>query len=104
MTELQAEADRVKTIIIGIGMNVNQKTDDFPENIRSIATSLSIEKGEYISRPAVIRAVLSNIEKLYLLYLEKGFYPIKLMWKATPLVSVKRLSPEHCQAIFLDEL
>ncbi|UQD52532.1 biotin--[acetyl-CoA-carboxylase] ligase [Bacillus methanolicus] len=82
LTELQAEADRVKTIIIGIGMNVNQKTDDFPENIRSIATSLSIEKGEYISRPAVIRAVLSNIEKLYLLYLEKGFYPIKLMWES----------------------
>ncbi|EIJ78656.1 bifunctional BirA, biotin operon repressor/biotin--acetyl-CoA-carboxylase ligase [Bacillus methanolicus PB1] len=82
LTELQAEADRVKTIIIGIGMNVNQKVNDFPENIRSIATSLSIEKGEYISRPAIIRAVLSNIEKFYLLYLEKGFYPIKLLWES----------------------
>jgi BirA family transcriptional regulator, biotin operon repressor / biotin---[acetyl-CoA-carboxylase] ligase len=82
LTELQAEADRVKTIIIGIGMNVNQKTDDFPEEIRPIATSLSIEKGEFISRPALIRAVLTNIEKLYLLYLEKGFYPIKLLWES----------------------
>ncbi|MDE3839377.1 biotin--[acetyl-CoA-carboxylase] ligase [Bacillus methanolicus] len=82
LTELQAEADRVKTIIIGIGMNVNQKASDFPEYIRSTATSLSIEKGGYISRPAIIRAVLSNIEKLYLLYLEKGFYPIKLLWES----------------------
>lgn len=82
LTELQAEADRVKTIIIGIGMNVNQKESDFPEYLHTTATSLSIEKGEYISRPAIIRAVLSNIEKLYLLYLEKGFYPIKLLWES----------------------
>lgn len=82
LTELQAEADRVKTIIIGIGMNVNQKESDFPEYLHTTATSLSIEKGGYISRPAIIRAVLSNIEKLYLLYLEKGFYPIKLLWES----------------------
>lgn len=82
LTEMQAEADRIFSIIIGIGMNVNQEKEDFPEEIQEIATSLSIEKGEKISRATLIRSVLSNVERLYLLYLEKGFSPIKLLWES----------------------
>jgi biotin-(acetyl-CoA carboxylase) ligase len=51
---------------IGIGINVNLDTVDYPE-IESIATSLSREKGEYISRLDIIRNLLVEIEKLYLL-------------------------------------
>ena len=82
LTELQAEADRISSIIIGIGMNVNQTKEDFPEELQTIATSLAIEKGEKISRAALIRAVLTNIERLYLLYLEQGFAPVKLLWES----------------------
>ncbi|PLR77163.1 biotin--[acetyl-CoA-carboxylase] ligase [Bacillus sp. V3-13] len=81
LTELQADADRIISIIIGIGINVNQQEQDYPEDIRAIATSLSIEKGDKLSRAAVIRTVLTRLEKLYLLYLDKGFYPIKLLWE-----------------------
>ncbi|PLR80463.1 biotin--[acetyl-CoA-carboxylase] ligase [Bacillus canaveralius] len=81
LTELQADADRIISIIIGIGINVNQQEQDYPEDIRTIATSLSIEKGDKLSRAALIRMVLTRLEKLYLLYLEKGFYPIKLLWE-----------------------
>jgi BirA family transcriptional regulator, biotin operon repressor / biotin---[acetyl-CoA-carboxylase] ligase len=82
LTELQAEADQVSAIIIGIGMNVNQTKEDFPEELQSIATSLAIEKGENISRAALIRAVFTNIERLYLLYLDKGFAPVKILWES----------------------
>jgi BirA family transcriptional regulator, biotin operon repressor / biotin---[acetyl-CoA-carboxylase] ligase len=82
LTELQAEADRIFSLIIGIGMNVNQAKADFPEELKSIATSLAIEKGEKVSRAALIRSVLTNIERLYLLYLDKGFTPIKIMWES----------------------
>lgn len=82
LTELQAEADRIFAIIIGVGINVNQKLEDYPEELREIATSLSIEQGEKISRAKLIRAVFSNFENLYLLYLEKGFEPIKLLWES----------------------
>lgn len=81
LTELQAEADRINSIIMGIGINVNQLLGDFPVELQSIATSIAIEKGSIHSRAAIIRSVLSNLEKLYLLYLEKGFYPIKLLWE-----------------------
>lgn len=82
LTELQAEADRINSIIIGIGINVNQQLDDFPLNLHEIASSLSIEKGEKISRAALIRSIFKHFEKWYLLYLDEGFFPIKLLWES----------------------
>ncbi|MFJ5715753.1 biotin--[acetyl-CoA-carboxylase] ligase [Neobacillus sp. NPDC093127] len=82
LTELQAEADRIHSIIIGIGINVNQRKEEFPDELQEIASSLAIEKGETISRAALIRSVFKHFEKLYLLYLEKGFFPIKLLWES----------------------
>lgn len=82
LTELQAEADRVNSVIIGIGMNVNQQLGDFPDEIKKIATSLSIETGETQQRATIIQAIFMNLERLYLLYLDKGFYPIKVLWES----------------------
>jgi BirA family transcriptional regulator, biotin operon repressor / biotin---[acetyl-CoA-carboxylase] ligase len=82
LTELQAEADRIHSIIIGIGINVNQQIEDFPVELRETASSLSIETGETISRAGLIKSVFKHFEKLYLLYLKQGFFPIKLLWES----------------------
>lgn len=81
LTELQAEADRIHSIIIGIGINVNQKKEDFPQELQEIATSLFIEDGEIVSRAELVRSIFKHFEKLYTLYLEQGFLPIKLLWE-----------------------
>ncbi|MBT2701531.1 biotin--[acetyl-CoA-carboxylase] ligase [Bacillus sp. ISL-40] len=81
LTELQAEADLIHSIIIGIGINVNQKKEDFPLELQEIATSLFIEDGETVSRAELIRSIFKHFEKLYTLYLEQGFLPIKLLWE-----------------------
>ena len=81
LTELQAEADRIHSIIIGIGINVNQKKEDFPSELQEKASSLFIEKGEVISRAGLIKSFFKHFEKLYLLYLDQGFFPIKLLWE-----------------------
>lgn len=81
LTELQAEADRIHSIIIGIGINVNQKNDDFPDELKEIATSLFIESKEMVSRAELIKSIFKHFEKLYSLYLEQGFLPIKLLWE-----------------------
>jgi BirA family transcriptional regulator, biotin operon repressor / biotin---[acetyl-CoA-carboxylase] ligase len=81
LTELEAEADRINSVIIGIGINVNQTIEDFPSELQEIATSLFVEKGEKISRSDLIKRIFMNLEKLYLLYLEEGFLPIKLLWE-----------------------
>jgi BirA family biotin operon repressor/biotin-[acetyl-CoA-carboxylase] ligase len=81
LTELQADPDRVRSVIVGIGINVNQTAEQFPEDIRAIATSLAIEKGERIKRAPLIQEILLRIERLYQQYLAHGFRPIKLLWE-----------------------
>jgi len=85
LTEMQADADRINAIIIGIGINVKQKRDDFPEEIQQIATSLAEESGQSISRAKLMQAVFARLEKLYLTYLKEGFFPIKLLWESYAL-------------------
>ncbi|MEH6945848.1 biotin--[acetyl-CoA-carboxylase] ligase [Bacillus sp. JJ634] len=82
LTELQAESDRIHSVIIGIGMNINQKQTDFPEELQEIATSLAIAGGQNISRAKVIQEVLVRLEALYELYLAEGFSPIKELWES----------------------
>ncbi|MFL6560494.1 MAG: biotin--[acetyl-CoA-carboxylase] ligase [Bacillus sp. (in: firmicutes)] len=82
LTELQAEADRIHSIIIGIGINVNQKIEDFPLELQETASSLFIEKGVTIARAELIRTIFKTFEKLYTLYLDQGFLPIKLLWES----------------------
>ncbi|MFP3360596.1 bifunctional biotin--[acetyl-CoA-carboxylase] synthetase/biotin operon repressor, partial [Planococcus sp. SIMBA_143] len=58
LTELQAESDKINSIIIGIGMNVNQTKEHFPDEIQRIATSLSIEQGKSLSRSELVQRLL----------------------------------------------
>lgn len=81
LTEMQADPDFVHSVIIGIGVNVNQSREDFDPDIRDIATSLLIEKNEQVDRASVISAILNEFEMLYDLYLEEGFSPIKTLWE-----------------------
>ncbi len=99
LTELHAEADRIHSIIIGIGINVNQQLSDFPDELHSIATSLAIEKGEKVSRAALIRSIFKHFENLYVLYLEEGFAQIKQFWE-TYAVSIGK----HIKARTLNEI
>ena len=82
LTELQAETDRINSVIIGIGINVNQELNHFPESLHSIASSLSIEKGKKIDRAKLIQVILLKIEKLYKEYLQHGFKVVKLLWES----------------------
>lgn len=85
LTEMQADADRINAIIVGIGINVNQKRDDFPEEIQQIATSLAAESGQNISRARLMQEVFARLENLYQTYLKDGFFPIKLLWESYAL-------------------
>ena len=50
-------------MIIGVGINVN--TEEFPEEIREIASSLKIETGKEICREALIASVMKYFERFY---------------------------------------
>ncbi len=65
LTEMSAELDRVRHVIPGIGIDVNQDAHEFPPELRKTATSLKIESGESLSRPALATAVLRELDKDY---------------------------------------
>ena len=91
LTELQADPDRVKAIILGIGINVNQNETDFPDEIKTIATSLAIELGTQVNRAKLIARTLEFLEQYTELYVTHGFGPIKLLWEGYSNTVGKRI-------------
>ncbi|MGN7476454.1 biotin--[acetyl-CoA-carboxylase] ligase [Solibacillus silvestris] len=81
LTEMVAEADRIQALLIGIGINVNQKRDDFPEQLKQIATSISIEEGKGIERVHLVANVLDFLEHYSDHYVKNGFALIKKIWE-----------------------
>ena len=52
-----------KTVVIGLGMNVNEKTDDFPDNLKKSAISLSMVSNKTFQRERVLAKILNHFEK-----------------------------------------
>jgi BirA family biotin operon repressor/biotin-[acetyl-CoA-carboxylase] ligase len=63
LTEMSAEATRVRHIVVGIGLNVNQV--GFPEALEPIATSLRATTGTEWSRVEVCAALLKSLDREY---------------------------------------
>src|ERR1043166_5781917 len=87
LTELNAELDRVKYVIIGIGVDVNLGTRDFPPELRKIATSLKIESGKTISRAELAVSVLGELDGDYQRICAGDFEDVAEEWE------------KHCKTI-----
>jgi BirA family biotin operon repressor/biotin-[acetyl-CoA-carboxylase] ligase len=70
LAEMQAEVDRIKMMIIGIGINVNHES--FPEDIAGRATSLRLASGRFQSRLEILVELLKEFEDLYLTFERQG--------------------------------
>jgi BirA family transcriptional regulator, biotin operon repressor / biotin---[acetyl-CoA-carboxylase] ligase len=62
LTELSAELDKVRYIILGIGIDVNLDAGEFPAELKKMATSLKIETGKTISRAELVTAILRELD------------------------------------------
>jgi BirA family biotin operon repressor/biotin-[acetyl-CoA-carboxylase] ligase len=65
LTELSAEPDRIRHIVLGIGVDVNMELEELPAAIRDITTTLSREAGKKIDRIALLREMLRSLEHWY---------------------------------------
>jgi BirA family transcriptional regulator, biotin operon repressor / biotin---[acetyl-CoA-carboxylase] ligase len=65
LTELNAELDRVKYVILGMGVDVNLSAGDFPADLRPLATSLKAEAARPISRADLAVAILREFDDDY---------------------------------------
>jgi len=70
LTEMHAEPDRVRFVIIGIGLNVNHSK--FPDALSAIATSLRAETGKVISRLEIATKLLRQLDRYYNQFVAQG--------------------------------
>lgn len=74
LTEMSSEVDYINYIIVGMGVNVN--IEEFPEDIKEIATSLYLEgkkkEPEFhkLNRSQLIEAIMESFEVYYESFLE----------------------------------
>ncbi len=61
---IESETGRIDSIIIGIGININNDSSDFPEEISNIATSIALESGKHISRAELAAAMTDELDRL----------------------------------------
>lgn len=74
LTEMYAEPDRVKFVVCGIGINVNQTK--MPESLTRIGTSLRIAAGREFSRVDIVVRLLRRFESYYNQLIGEGAAPI----------------------------
>lgn len=67
LTELSIEGEtgRADHVAVGIGVNVLQRPEDFPPELREMAVSLYQALGRPVSRPALAAALIREMDRLY---------------------------------------
>jgi BirA family biotin operon repressor/biotin-[acetyl-CoA-carboxylase] ligase len=77
LTEGEFVGHKVNFVVMGVGLNVLSRGQDFPRELRESATSLGIESGRNVSRVEVLSKVLASIENKYLELRGEGFEGIR---------------------------
>ena len=63
LTEMSTQIDYINHVVIGTGINVN--IDEFPDELKEMATSIKIETGRLWKRSMLIASILRAFEKNY---------------------------------------
>ena len=87
LTELRAESDQVKFVVVGIGLNVNASTHQMVAG----AQSLKVAAGKNFDRAMVLQAILRSMEKWYLKLLDHEFTHVMEEWKDRSATLKKRV-------------
>ena len=82
LNEMSAESDRIRFVVLGIGVNLNMTAGQFPPDLRAPATSLFIATGQLVARAQFARTLLAELDSLYAEFLLRGPAPIMADWEA----------------------
>lgn len=91
LTEMEAEADRVRAVVVGIGVNLNSTEDDFLPELRDKATSVLIESGRRADRPAFAARLLESFERHYRNFSRQGLAAVAADWNRRSCLDGQRV-------------
>jgi BirA family biotin operon repressor/biotin-[acetyl-CoA-carboxylase] ligase len=81
LTEISADMDKISYAVIGVGININADIEDFPEEVRQIATSVKKETGSQFRRTEIAAEVLKEFDRWYENLLTNGKKDILAEWR-----------------------
>ncbi len=76
LSEASIRKDHIQYVVTGIGLNINNRIEEFPDDLRTAPTSARAENHIIISRVQVLQGLLSRFEKHYDQLLQGGFNDI----------------------------
>jgi len=81
LTELSAELDQVKHIVLGIGVDVNLDEDELPAELRKVAGSLKAASGKTIDRAELATKILHELDADYFKICSGKFSDVADEWE-----------------------
>jgi BirA family biotin operon repressor/biotin-[acetyl-CoA-carboxylase] ligase len=91
LAEMASDPDRVRHVVIGVGINVNMEPGDFPPEISGRATSLRIRAGRPFPRAELLARFLDAFAGLYGEFLAGGFAALRDGWDRRDFLRGRRV-------------
>jgi BirA family biotin operon repressor/biotin-[acetyl-CoA-carboxylase] ligase len=91
LAEMSADPDRLRHVVIGLGLNVNAEASAFPVELRATATSLKILSGRTFRRVEVLARFLDSFAECYEAFLSGGFKALLPDWNRRDILAGKRV-------------
>ena len=105
---LESETNSLQYLVTGIGINVNQRPEDFDGEVRDIATSLSQALGRPVRRAALAAEVLRAMDRMYAgfpgnkqAYLDK--YRADCLTPGNQVQLITPVSRQEARAVAIDD-
>jgi BirA family biotin operon repressor/biotin-[acetyl-CoA-carboxylase] ligase len=86
LAEMAADMDRLRHVVVGVGVNVNGLRSAFPEEIREKGTTLREEGGRPWSRVELLAAFLDRFSEAFRTFLAGGFAALLPEWEKRSLL------------------
>lgn len=81
LTETRTSRQALLYLVLGIGLNINHRAEDFPAELRRRATSLYLESGHTFERTALFLDLLKALRHCLDFFFKEGFAPFQPLWK-----------------------
>ncbi|MGC8896389.1 MAG: biotin--[acetyl-CoA-carboxylase] ligase [Candidatus Bathyarchaeia archaeon] len=82
LSEMRTKGGKVNYVIIGVGINANVNVKkEFPEELKTVATSLESELGKKVKLEELLKLLLEKLDSLYEKFLKEGFTWVLKEWK-----------------------
>ena len=91
LNEAEVSKGAVDFLILGIGVNVNAALEDFPPDVKGIATSLKMELGKDVRRVDVLVGILTAMDRWYSVLLSGNTTELFSYWRRHNYLIGKRI-------------